>query len=279
MNVEQKHTLPKISVITAVYNGARFIEGALTSVLKQRDVEAGCYVIDGGSTDGTVDIIQRYAGRLAGWLSEPDQGISDAFNKGVERTQGDYLMFLNADDALAHPRALADLVHHAVELGLPDVIYGDCDLYDPESDAFLYRAIINYNRERFLHCETLPHPGMLMHRRYFNRFGKFDLSFKVAMDYELFLRGVPSIGAFRAPLLVSRVRTGGISARSRTLVIEETIRALKMHGHLNGAGEVRMRAAYAARGAARRALEGAGLYHLFDALRRRAANGGKEQTS
>ena len=262
---------PLVSVITAVYNGARFIEDAVTSVLAQRGVEVDFQVIDGGSADGTIDVIRKYADRLTGWVSEPDRGISDAFNKGLERARGDYLMFLNADDALAHPRALADLVAHAAHTGWPDVVYGDCDLYDPDTGAFLYRAIINYDRRRFLQCEALPHPGMLMHRRYFEKYGRFDLSFKVAMDYELFLRGIPVVGAFRAPFLVTRVRAGGVSARSRGMVIEETIRALKMHGYLGAVGEARMRAAYAVRGAARRALEVGGLYHVFDAARRRIA--------
>lgn len=268
---------PVITVITAVFNGARFIEDTVTSVLAQCGVEFEYWVIDGGSTDNTADIIARYAGRLHS-LSESDHGIADAFNKGLERARGDYLMFLNSDDALAHPRALADLVAHAAQNGWPDVVYGDCDLYDPDTGAFLYRAIINYDRQRFLQCEALPHPGMLMHRRYFEKYGRFDLSFKVAMDYELFLRGIPTVGASRAPVLVTRVRAGGISARSRSVVIDETIRALKMHGYLGAVGEARMRAAYAVRGAARRALEGVSLYHVFDAARRRIAKSARGGT-
>lgn len=263
-----KDAQPLVSVITVVYNGARFVEETITSVLTQADVNLEYWIIDGGSTDATPAIIARHADRLAGWISEPDRGIADAFNKGLERARGDYLMFLNADDALAHPHALADLVAFARENGWPDVAYGDCDLYDPDSGALLYRTVVNYDRARFLRCETLPHPGMLMHRRYFEKHGRFDLSFKVAMDYEMFLRGVPSAGAVRAPMLVTNVRFGGISARNRSLVVEETVRALKMHGHLNALGEARMRATYAARGAARRVLEDVGLYDAFKTWRR-----------
>jgi glycosyltransferase involved in cell wall biosynthesis len=260
---------PLVSVITVVYNGERFLADTLASVQEQQYPRLEHWLIDGGSTDGTPAIVRAHADRLAGWISEPDGGIADAFNKGIARAAGDYLMFLNADDALAGPRALADIIACAREHNWPDVIYGDCDLYDPGSGAFLYRAVINYDRERFLRCETLPHPGMLMHRRYFEKYGRFDLSFKVAMDFELFLRGVPAVGAVRAPVLATKVRFGGVSARSRGLVVEETIRALKMHGHLGALGEARMRATYAARGAARRALEDSGLYHAFDAWRRR----------
>jgi glycosyltransferase involved in cell wall biosynthesis len=258
-----------ISVVTVVYNGCRFIEETMASVRAQIGPLVEHWVIDGGSTDGTLDIIRLHASGLAGWLSEPDDGIADAFNKGLSRATGRYVMFLNADDALAHPSALADLLEVARAGDWPDVVYGDCDLFDPESGEFLYRAVINYDRERFLARETLPHPGMLMHRRYFDVYGRFDTSFRIAMDYELFLRGVPKTGAVRVPGVVTRVRAGGVSARNRGLVIDETMRALRMHGHISALGEARIRATYAMRGAARRALEGAGLYGAFDAVRRR----------
>ena len=217
-----------------------------------------------------LEIIQRHAHRITGWISEPDEGIADAFNKGLARVTGDYIMFLNADDALAGPAVIRELIGHANANDWPDVIYGDCDLYEADTDAFLYRAAIAYDRARFLKRETLPHPGMLTPRRYFARFGQFDVSYKVAMDYELFLRGVPLVGAIRAPLVVSKVRAGGVSARSRSLVIDESIRALKQHGYLTRLEEIKVRASYAARGAARRALEDMGLYRTFDHMRRRS---------
>ena len=260
---------PKVSVVTVVFNGVAHVAETIGSVLAQTGVDLEYWVIDGGSADGTVDVIRKYASRLTGWISEPDKGIADAFNKGLVRVRGDYVMFLNADDALAGPDVLAQLVEFARRNDWPDVVYGDCDLYAPESGAFLYRAVINYDRERFIRLETLPHPGLLMRRRYFERHGGFDTTFNVAMDYELFLRGVPACGAFRAPMLVTRVRAGGISARERGRVIEETIRALKMHGYMTALGEAKLRASYAARGAARRVLEVTGLYRAFDAARRR----------
>jgi len=257
-----------VSIITTVFNGARSLEATLLSVQAQNYPRIEHWVIDAASTDGTMDIVRRHEGRLTGWVSEPDRGIADGFNKGLLRTRGDYVMFLNADDALAQPNALAEMLDYAKSSNWPDVIYGDCGMYDPDTGAFLYRATINYDRSRFLRGEALPHPGMLMHRRYFEKYGGFDLSYKVAMDYELFLRGVPDTGAQRAPVLVTNVGVGGISARSRWLVVEETIRALKRHGHLDRAAEARMRLNYAARKAARIVLEATGLYRLFDAWRR-----------
>ena len=220
-------------------------------------------VIDGESSDGTVGVIEQSQQRLAGWISEPDQGISDAFNKGLSRARGDYVMFLNADDLLASSGAVTALVDAARNAGWPDVIYGDCNLIDRSTSAVLYRASIDYDAKRFLNFGMLPHPSMLVRRRYFDRFGVFDTSFQSAMDYELLLRGVPKVGATRAPVLVTNVRTGGESTRDPIRVIDENIRAL----HKNGYGRsriwaCRVRAEVYARSLLRRMLEGMNLYQV-----------------
>jgi glycosyltransferase involved in cell wall biosynthesis len=264
---------PVVSVVTVVRNGLPLVEHTIESVLAQDYPALEYWIVDGGSTDGTVKLIRRHAARLAGWTSEPDSGIADAFNKGLERAQGDYIMFLNADDALASPSALSSLVEAARRSGWPDVIYGDCDLIDRTSGAFLYRHAVDYDRRRFLRCGTLPHPGMLTHRRYFERFGRFDSSYRIAMDYELQLRGVPDTGAVRAPVLVTQVRAGGLSATDRPLALEENLRALRKHGYLRAPfAEARLRAYFRLRSGARRVLEAVGLHRHFERARRRPAS-------
>jgi glycosyltransferase involved in cell wall biosynthesis len=267
--------VPTVSIVTVVQNGVPWIEETITSVLGQDYAALEYWVVDGASTDGTVELLRRNASRLAGWVSEPDAGIADAFNKGLARARGDYIMFLNADDALASPSALSSLVDAARHSGWPDVIYGDCDLIDRDSGEVLYRHAAEYDRRRFLQCGTLPHPGMLMHRRYFERFGRFDTSYRIAMDYELQLRGVPETGAVRAPVLVTRVRTGGLSTIDRSLAMEEGLRALRMAGHLRSAfAEARLRAYFRLRSAAHRVLEAFGLHRRFELARRRRAQPG-----
>ena len=104
---------PDVSVVTVVCNGVAHVGETIESVLAQSGVDLEYWVIDGGSTDGTVEVVGKYAARLTGWTSEPDQGIADAFNKGLARVRGEYVMFLNADDALANPDALEQLVAFA----------------------------------------------------------------------------------------------------------------------------------------------------------------------
>ena len=251
---------PLITIVTAVRNGMPFVAKTLESVLAQTYPKIEYIVIDGGSSDGTLEVVRKNESRLAKWLSEPDRGIADAFNKGLRLAAGDYLMFLNSDDWLADRDAVARLVESAREHDWPQVIYGDCDLYDRTDGRFLYRASLPYDRAALLRGSALPHPGALTHRDYFARHGEFDESFRIAMDYELFLRGVPEHGACHAPVLVTNVRAGGLSTRDRRLVLEETFRALRKNGYLRpGLAEMRLRGYYFARYAARRALEVLGL--------------------
>jgi glycosyltransferase involved in cell wall biosynthesis len=259
--------LPRFSVVMAVLDGMPHFARSVESVHAQDYPHLEHWIIDGGSTDGTLDVIRARETRLAGWVSEKDRGIADAFNKGLGRARGDYIMFLNSDDELAAPDVLSRAMASARDAGFPDVLYGDCDVVDRESGEVLYRFERDYDRGRFLRFGILPHPSMLMHRRYFERHGRFDPSYRIAMDYELQLRGVPACGAVRAPFLVTRVRTGGESTRNPRRVLDENIRALRSTGHLGSVGACAYRALYGARFTARGALERLGLYRAFTAAR------------
>jgi len=251
---------PVITVVTAVRNGMPFVAKTIESVLAQSYRGIEYIVIDGGSSDGTLDVVRKNESRIAKWLSEPDRGIAEAFNKGLRFATGDYVMFLNSDDWLADPDAMARMMAAAGENGWPQVIYGDCDLYDRDAGRFLYRASIPYDRGALLRGKALPHPGMLTRREYFARFGTFDESFRIAMDFEMFLRGIPETGAVHMPTLITNVRSGGLSTLDRPFVLEEIIRALRKNGYLrSGFAELRLRGYYFARSLARRALTALGV--------------------
>src|SRR5262249_44004882 len=163
-------------------------------------------------------------------------------------------------DALAGPHSIATLIDAARERSWPDVVYGDCDVVDRDSGVTLYRAAIDYDRGRFLRFAVIPHPSMIVHRGYFDRHGEFDRSYKMAMDYELLLRGVPDVGAVRVPSLVTRVRAGGASTQDPRRVIEENIRALRKNGYLTSVAEAAfVRLYYRCRFAARDLAEWLGL--------------------
>lgn len=269
---EDSRPLPKISVITAVRNGMPFVEQTINSVIGQRNCNFEYIVIDGGSTDGTVDVIRSHAAGIAKWVSEKDEGISDAFNKGLSFATGDYILFLNADDALSEPDVLHEMAMNMVRSDYPGLIYGDCDVLDRNTAEILYRASISFSPEELRAGQMLPHPSLFASRDYFNRYGRFDSDFRIAMDYEWLLRGGRTERVVHVPVLVSNVRTGGVSTQDQRRAVDEIISALRKNGYIaSGWEEARIRGYFFARSFARLMLSRLGLYKTFAFVRNKRA--------
>lgn len=224
-----------------------FVEQTLISVLGQTWPEIEYIVIDGASTDGTVDAIRRHESSIAKWISEPDAGIADAFNKGLVYVSGDYILFLNADDALAHQNVLAQMADALARENMPMIAYGDCDVLQRDSGRQLYRASVSFSRAGLLRGNMLPHPAMFARREYFDKYGNFDQSFNIAMDYEWLLRGALRETVVHLPMLVSRVRSGGLSTQSRQQAVAEIFAALKKNGRLSRLRKVMLHAYFSLR--------------------------------
>jgi glycosyltransferase involved in cell wall biosynthesis len=256
--------LPVVTVVTVVRNGRDFIADTIASVLAQTYPHIEYIVVDGSSTDGTVDIIREYEARLARWISEPDEGIADAFNKGVRSASGDYLLFLNSDDRLSQPGAIANMVRSIVAHGFPMLAFGDCVLVSRTGDVPMYRLRRTKSRWSMSWGNTMPHPSLFFHRSYFDKYGLYDKSFRIAMDYELLLRGAASERILHVPEVVSVMRDGGLSTRSRKAVVDETIRAMMKNRYIRSrVGECRMRAYYAGRNLLKRVVKRFDLYAVL----------------
>lgn len=221
-----------ISIITIVRNGAEFIGETIESVLSQNYQGIEYIVIDGLSTDGTVEIIQSYGSGITFWKSEKDEGIADAFNKGLAASTGDYVLYLNADDKLAGPEVISQMVEMMHKHELPTLIYGDIDFIDRQSGQFMRRASIPFSSRSLLQGRMFPHPSLFTHRSYFEKYGNFDTRFKITMDYEWLLRGALKERVVHVPMLVTYFRDGGISNLDEKRVIAEAIMALKKNGHI-----------------------------------------------
>jgi len=255
---------PLVSVITAVRNGEKHLTDTVESIIAQTYSRWEYLVIDGGSTDRTVDIIRSYQAKLAYWSSEPDAGISDAFNKGIGRAKGDYILFLNSDDLLAGPDAIATVVGVATATGMPALVYGDCMVVSREGLQPVYTVSRQFSPSSFLWGHAPPHPSMFFHRSYFERYGLYDVTFKIAMDLELLARGIMQERVVHVPSVVTKMREGGISMRSQSLSIQETVHALAKNGLIRPVlGAWRLRAYFAVRATARRLLTLAGLYRYW----------------
>jgi glycosyltransferase involved in cell wall biosynthesis len=180
--------LPLISIVTPSYNQARFIEDTLRSVVSQDYPRTEHIVVDGGSTDGSVDIIRRYAPHLRSWVSEPDRGQSHAINKGFAQAQGDILTWLNSDDTLL-PGALHEVGRFFA--GHPDVdlVYGDYVYTDASGRPMRRRHVFDtISYESLLYHDYLGQPAVFFRRSLFEKVGPLDESLHYCMDWDLFLR-------------------------------------------------------------------------------------------
>ncbi len=178
---------PRISIITPTYNAARYLEQTMASVAAQEYPALEYIVVDGGSTDATLDMVRDRPELVTRWISEPDKGISDAFNKGISMATGEIVGIINSDDYY-HPGALAVVARAACEHPEADVFYGDA-LYErfDGSGVFRFRPDPNvgHNIERRM---PICHPATFVRLTAYQRYGVFDLRYRLAMDYELLFR-------------------------------------------------------------------------------------------
>ena len=249
----------KVSVITICFNSAPVIEEAILSVLGQTYPNIEYIVIDGGSTDGTVDIIKKYADRLSFWVSEPDKGISNAWNKGLAHCTGDIIGILNADDTYT-PDAVGTAVKVLLEDPSVGFVFGDvlmCDtkgapLFRQEGDP-QYQSTIAYN------MPSIPHPTVFVRRRVYDKYGGFDETFHTAMDYEFLLRiTVRGVKGSYIPTVLTHMRLGGESDSNYTRAYEEVRMASVRYGYSKPRAVVRFYYRYI-RTSVRKNLERMGL--------------------
>ena len=176
----------KVSVVTPSFNQAAFIERTLASVASQSGVDFDHHVIDGGSTDGTVEILRRF-GHGVQWVSEPDRGQAHAVNKGIAASDGEIIAWINSDDVY-HPGAFARIVRAFEACPDVDVIYGDADHIDARDaviEPYPTRAwSLPALADRCFICQ----PAAFFRRRAIGRWGTLDESLRYCMDYELWLR-------------------------------------------------------------------------------------------
>ena len=179
---------PLVSIVTPSYNQARFLDETMKSVLDQDYPNLEYLVVDGGSTDDSLEIIQRYASRLAWWVSEPDSGQTDAINKGFSHAKGDILAWLNSDD-IYQPGAISEAVAFLVENPEVGMVYGDVNFIDENGKVigkFAARQT-DYRRLRrgYVH---IPQQAAFFRADLWRQVGPLDPSFYFAMDYDLWVR-------------------------------------------------------------------------------------------
>jgi len=221
--------LPQISVITVSFNAKEFLEQTIQSVLSQGYPRIEYIIIDGGSSDGTVDIIRRFESHLSYWHSRPDRGVAHAFNLGLAQAQGDWILYLNADDFLLGPGVIEDMAPELVRHQDADVVFGQMVSLtreqDPQPVPLCKIGGHPWRWQEFRRVNRIPHQAAFTHRRLFDRVGGFDETFRIAMDYELFLRAKDKLRAQFVPIPLVGMRAGGQCVKNLADTLREFRRA------------------------------------------------------
>jgi glycosyltransferase involved in cell wall biosynthesis len=175
----------KFSIITVCKNSEKTIESTILSVLNQNYKDFEYIIIDGVSTDSTLDIIEKYRNKISKVICEPDNGLYDAMNKGIKFSKGEYLFFLNSDDTFLHDNIL-QLISNYTE-NQPDLIYGDLTVLDKKTGKFSIQKHNKFNKI-YLIKNTPCQPATFYNRQAFEKYGDFDSNYKIVADHEWFLR-------------------------------------------------------------------------------------------
>lgn len=202
----------KITVVTATYNSAATLRATLDSVRAQNYPELEYIVVDGGSTDHTMNMVHEYSDIITAFVSEPDNGIYDALNKGISMSSGEFVGFLHSDDFFAD----ADVINAIAAAGQQcDAVYGDLQYVQRDNVEKITRHWRSkpYKPGLFKRGWMPAHPTFYLRREHYLKFGQYDTSFKQSADYELMLRMLEKHGLKACYLkkVLVKMRTGGAS--------------------------------------------------------------------
>ena len=217
----------KISIITVTYNASAVLEQAVRSVIGQDYQNIEYILIDGGSTDGTLDIVKKYEDKIAFWLSEPDHGIYDAMNKGLSYATGDYIYYLGADDCLYASNSISQAASCLEETPEIDVLCASVMMVDAGNRMEkIYSS--DFSEEDVMSGYNTPHQGMFVRRELLQKY-RFDTSYRIAADYKNFLKFYldKDILLKTTDLVVAYYANDGISGNGTQAQRLEDIRALQ----------------------------------------------------
>lgn len=215
-----------VSIVTPSYNQAPFLEQTMRSVLDQEYPALEYIVVDGASTDGSVDIIRKYSDRLAGWVSERDQGQGEAINKGLARAKGDILAWINSDDYYL-PNAIASAVKILEENSDVVLVYGDMLAVDQNGETTNLLRYKQYSLEDLLCFQIMGQPAVFFRRDAFEKTGGLDTSFHFMLDHHLWIRMAEQGKILHVPQIWAAARYHPL-AKNRLKPVEFGVEAFRI---------------------------------------------------
>ena len=226
----------KISLLTVSFNSASTIKDTIESIRSQNYKDIEYIVVDGNSTDGTINILKSYDSFISKWISEPDKGIYDAMNKAIKMATGEVVGILNSDDFYANHQILAQVAREFSNPSI-EVVFGDLVFVDPKNLSKTVRkySSAKWNPKKFSWGFMPAHPTVFIRRKYYDQFGQFKTDYKIAADYELLIRFlfVHQLRYKYLPITMVKMRRGGVSSRnlmSNVILNNEIIRGCRENG-------------------------------------------------
>lgn len=228
---------PDISMIVATYNASAHLKEALDSLVSQMGCQVEIVLMDGGSTDRTLAIVQDYP-QITNQVSQPDKGIYDALNRGIERASGGIIGLLHADDVLASPDVLSEVVKAFKQH--PDLagIYGDLKYVSKDGKKVIRNWVAGpFHRAKLKRGWMPPHPTLFLKRSVYENHGLYDIQYRIASDYDLMVRVFkqPALKFLYMPKLITKMRVGGTSNGTLSNIMQkmkEDYRIIQSHGML-----------------------------------------------
>jgi len=223
---------PRVSIITVNLNDFAGLEKTIQSVISQTHRDYEFSVIDGGSDDGSLDVIKRYQAHITHWVSEPDSGVFEAMNKGIEKAGGQYCLFLNSGDYLASPNVLAGVFADPAE---EDILIGACRVLKNGKEIHIARPSAQLTMADF-YGKTIPHQSSFIKRSLFDRYGYYSHAYKIDGDYEFWIRTIILnncsvrvldivVADYNLEGMSSQEKNSGISAKEGRSILQKSIPA------------------------------------------------------
>lgn len=228
--MHSNHLHPKFSIITVTYNAVNVLEDTIQSIVTQTYKNTEYIIVDGGSTDGTLDIIHKYKEHIHTLVSEPDKGLYDAMNKGIKLATGDYLCFLNAGDGLHEDDTLQLMVHSITGTELPGVLYGETEIVDSEGHFLSMRRLSTPKR---LTWKSFKKGMLVCHQAFFARrdlIEPYDLQYRFSADFDWCIRIMKKAEVLHnTHLTLIDYLNEGMTTRNHKASLKERFRIMAKH--------------------------------------------------
>lgn len=220
------HDTPLISIVTIIFNGEKTLEQTIQSVLNQTYNNIEYIIVDGGSTDGTIDILRKYDNKIAYWMSEPDKGIGDAFNKGITTSTGEIIGLINADDWYS-AKGVETVMNEYLKKG-QHIYHAKLQYWNSDMKPYY---VFSGDDEKILKRGTINHPTVFVPKKIYEEIGLFNINFKNAVDYEWLIRAkLKGIKFHYIDQVIANMRLEGNSDIKWFNNYIEIFRARKIHG-------------------------------------------------